>query len=514
MPFHPTRIIKHRSMDLDMAGADPIEVEYHPGSWMHSWHAGKDFHVNEAGRNPSHPERHWRSAGGGIHRLGSNETAAETSEYGSVAFSALEAAALRSALSAERKEKVVVSDKPGGGLEAAGMAERARHIKQSGHAFKDLAARHAGEPERVRYPRNGLGTDPRHVIARKTVGPSIKPGTVPWARPSAKPENWTGTQTDEEFIKNGPAGPLLPETDMHSQSLPHFVSGDPICAAIRSTRPLPQDYRLYRLFEKMDASSPLSAMSLSSSQVASRPYTGATKSTRTPSSIALHHNEPANTSHKRLLGNPAAFKIMELDSVWGIDDDLLVEDKQTLFGSRTHREGLQRRGMKPSSIRVATADLDARGGSQSTARRVCNAIELTPRSPIIRELVMANPRAKARNRQDIPLVASPSGCRAPVSHGSFVPAGPRTVKTTSQMFSTAHVHGRGTKYTTGGMDRIIASTSFAEPERMESRDDVAGVAFVNLNTFDEHFSSPQRLTPLSRRTLEHAGFDTGYASSL
>ena len=62
-----------------MAGADPIEVEYHPGSWMHSWHAGKDFHVNEAGTNPSHPGGHWRSAGGGIHRLGSNETAAEAS---------------------------------------------------------------------------------------------------------------------------------------------------------------------------------------------------------------------------------------------------------------------------------------------------------------------------------------------------------------------------------------------------------------------------------------------------
>ena len=398
------------------------------------------------------------------------------------------------------------------------MVERARHISinQSGHAFKDPAAIYAGEPERVRYPRNGLGTDPRHVIARKTVGPSIKPGSIPWARPSAKPENWTSTQTDEEFIKNGPAGPLLPETDMHSQSLPYFASVDPICAAIRSARPLPQDHRLYRLFEKMDASSPLSAMSLSSSQVASRPYTGATKSTRTPcspSSIALHHNEPAHTSQKRLLGNPAAFKIMELDSVWEIDNDLLVEDKQTLFGSHTHREGLQRRGMRPSSIRVATADLDARGGSQSTARRVCNAIELTPRSPFIRELVMANPRAKARNRQDIPLVASPSGCRAPVSHGSFVPAGPRTVKTAGQMFSTAHVHGRGTKYTTGGMDRIIASTSFAEQERMESQD-VAGVPFVNLDTFDEHFSSPQRLTPLSRRTLEHAGFDTGDASSL
>lgn len=498
---------------------------------MHSWHAGKDFHVTETGFNPTHPESHWQSnpsrparqwhsagrKGAGIQRVSSDETAADGSEYGSVAFSALEAAALRSALSAQRQEKVVVSDKAGGGLEPAGITERARLTKLSGYSAKEAAAKHLEEPNRIKYPRKkGFGADPRHTIALKSAGPGTKPGNIPWVRPSAKPENWTCTQTDQEFIQNGPARPLLPETDMHNQSLPYFASVDPICETIRCARSMPQDYRLYRLFEKMQSSpSPQTAMSMSSSQVASRPYTGATRSSRTPGSpdsVAVFRGQQSQTRQGRP-SNPAAFKIKEFDSVWGVDNELLVGDQTNLSGAQTHRESLQRSGRRPAPIRVATAGFEASAGSRSPSSRFCNALGLTPRSPIIRGLVIAKPRATARNREDIPLVASGPGSRAPVSHGSFVPDGPRTVRTGLDMFSTTHMHGRGTKYTTSDKHHITTS-SFADQESAGSRDGFAGVPFVNLHTFDEHFSSPQRLTPLSRRTVEHAGFEAGSGKSV
>jgi len=76
------------------------------------------------------------------------------------------------------------------------------------------------------------------------------------------------------------------------------------------------------------------------------------------------------------------------------------------------------------------------------------------------------------------------------------------------------MNARGTKYVDGSIHTV------APPSPKKTRTSTADklvlydekTPFVNLDTFDENFSSPQRLTPLSRRTLEKAGFDAGKLS--
>lgn len=147
---------------------------------------------------------------------------------------------------------------------------------------------------------------------------------------------------------------------------------------------------------------------------------------------------------------------------------------------------------------------------------------LNPLSPVIREIVLAMPRAKARGRDDIPLIASPLGSRGPVSHGSFVPAAARTVNSMDNLYCATQNNSRGTKYIGDTLQSSsIPFVSSSSPQNKdgtwnEFKESDAGptgegnvIPFVNLNTYDESFSSPQRLTPMSRKALQRAGFETG-----
>jgi hypothetical protein len=75
------------------------------------------------------------------------------------------------------------------------------------------------------------------------------------------------------------------------------------------------------------------------------------------------------------------------------------------------------------------------------------------------------------------------------------------------------MNARGTKYTDDVLDIIKPQDSKdfqAQPDTTIGLDtEQPRMPFVNLETFDETFSTPQRLTPVSRRTLEESGLDTG-----
>ena len=423
-----------------------------------------------------------------------------------------------SSLSSQIVEQFDISDKAGGGIEPVINKVNTSEADLAAVLAADqkrLAAAFARSQARVKYPRSkGFGQDSAHVVPRNTAGASTRPGYVPWVRPSAKPEAWIRTQMDQEFVNNGPALPV-PATVLLNQSLPYFVAVDPICETIRSTRPPLQDHGLYRHFDQWDES-----MSVSDS----RPYTGhSSKSARTPRTPGTPTNSiqrPREPVHSLLpsacmpVGNPAAFKIKDFENVWSVDTNLLVASRQTLFGAHTARDTSRDslHSQRPAPIRVPTSDSRFQNSVRST--RSPKTRDLTPRSPTIRELTVGMPRAIAKNRSDIPLVASQPGSRTPCTHGSMVPARPRTVNTTSNTFSASNMNARGMKYVDGSIHRV------APPSPKKTRTSTADklvmsnetIPFVNLDTFDENFSSPQRLTPLSRRTLEKAGFDAGTLS--
>jgi hypothetical protein len=435
----------------------------------------------------------------------------------------LEEAALRSALRAADKAPINPSDEAGGGF-VPDLEKKKNTV--SGFAAtqasfqRTLAASEAEKVDAVKYPRiRGFGKDGTHTIQRKQIGPNMKPGTVPWVRPSAKPEDWVVTKIDEDFLKNGPAPPLVQAnaTLVQSRSMLGLIK-DPLGAAILSTPRHRQDYSLYQYFNSWDENmSTGRPMSMSSSFPGSRPYTGqSSKSIRspftpgTPRSINRASGTPKGLqAYKRVTtlkqfdphmktGNPSAFKIMDFEKVWEVEHSKLSDtDRRASLGFRTYRD------------RFVHADTLVHGpvtSREGSSRKY----GLSPRSPLIRELVMGRPRVLARNRDDIPLVASPPGDRSPITHGSFVPAGPRTVNTVSKNYSASDMNGRGTKYT----QVRVTNDNLALPRTNFSEGGESSIPFVNLHSFDETFSSPQRLTPVSRRTLEKAGFETGIFFSL
>ena len=164
----------------------------------------------------------------------------------------------------------------------------------------------------------------------------------------------------------------------------------------------------------------------------SRPQTGySSKSAKTPRTpLTPEQNifvQSAGCGPSRLnsrlyqnipIGNPAAFKLKDFENIWAVDSELLVSDRQTSFGAHTYRD------YRPNRLRLHSPGTDRSLASEDSnpVTKVHGSRRLDPLSPVIREIVLAIPRAKARGRDDIPLIASPLGSRGPVSHGSFVPA--------------------------------------------------------------------------------------------
>jgi hypothetical protein len=472
-------------------------------------------------------------------RTAIRQLACETGEDGNgqVEMSALELAALRSALHAEKHEIVVTSQNAGGGMEPlVEKGEKAESktdfVAQRAEKEKRIRSAYAESLERVRYPRKCREADPAHTIARK-VGHSVKPGELPWAHPSGKPAPWSTIQIDQDFINNGPAPHELPETALLTQSRPYFVSVDPMCATIRSVHPRPQNYELSRLFDGWyHEPHNLLPSRTNSSKADSRPQTGySSKSAKTPRTpLTPEQNifvQSAGCGPSRLnsrlyknipIGNPAAFKLKDIENIWAVDSELLVSDRQTSFGAHTYRD------YRPNSLRLHSPGTDRSLASQDSnpVTKVRGSRRPDPLSPVIREIVLAIPRAKARGRDDIPLIASPLGSRGPVSHGSFVPAAARTVNSMDNLYCATQNNSRGTKYIGDTLQnssiRFVSSSSPQNKDGTwnEFKESDAGptgegnvIPFVNLNTYDESFSSPQRLTPMSRKALQRAGFETG-----
>ena len=470
-------------------------------------------------------------------RTSSLELTCETGEDGNGQFeiSASELAALRSALHAEKHEIVVKSEKAGGGLEPLVQKGEKAECKTDFAALraekeKLTSSAYAESLECVRYPRKWREADPAHTIARRKVGHSVKPGELPWTRPSGKPAPWSTIQIDEDFVNNGPAPHELPETALVTQSRPHFVSADPMCATIRSVHPRPQNYELSRLFDGWyHEPHNLLPSRTNSSKADSRPQTGySSKSAKTPRTpLTPEQNifvQSAGCGPSRLnsrlyqnipIGNPAAFKLKDFENIWAVDSALLVSDRQNSFGAHTYRD------YRPNRLRLHSPGTDRSLTSQDSnpATKVHGSCRPNPLSPVIREIVLAIPRAKARGRDDIPLIASPLGSRGPVSHGSFVPAAARTVNSMDNLYCATENNSRGTKYIGDTLQNSsIPFVSSSSPQNMDGtwnafKESGAGegnvIPFVNLNTYDESFSSPQRLTPMSRKALQRAGFETG-----
>jgi hypothetical protein len=469
-----------------------------------------------------------------IKRLASQESAADAYHDDGGSMSAQEQAALRSALRSETKELVVHSEKTGGGIEPVvgeGVAKSADFAAMRAAEEQRQAAAHAKALQSVRYPRKYRATltaDFVHTIARREANAGTKPGVVPWTRPPAKPVlAWDTTQIDEDYVHNGPAPPAQ-ESQMLRQSRPYFQTVDPVCAKILSQPPQPQDYALYRHFEPWDANTSQAPgrMGTSSSRQASSKMGSPVRSIGTPASILRPVSEDPlpSTMHMRT-GNPAAFKIKDFEHVWGVDTALLVADKHTASGAQTFRDGFRREAgrsreaHRPQPLRLQTASSGSQHSSWSQlSPRSAKPYGLGPRSPLVRELALAVPRAKARGRDDIPLVASPPGSRGPMTHGSMVHAGPRTVKSIDGMYATIQMNARGTQYASRNQyasrakqtDPTIAQKTQSPLDALQESTPVdTKIQYVNLHTFDEEFASPQRLTPVSARCLKEEGLDTG-----
>ena len=101
--------------------------------------------------------------------------------------------------------------------------------------------------------------------------------------------------------------------------------------------------------------------------------------------------------------------------------------------------------------------------------------------------------------------------RAPINHGSFLPySSPSTSKiNTPNRYSTSQRSSRGSppKFTSS----VSGSSTHRQRHRSNVHDDMP---YVNLDTFDENFATPQRLTPLSRRTMEKFGFEAETSHSV
>jgi hypothetical protein len=469
-----------------------------------------------------------------IKRLASQESAADAYHDDGGSMSAQEQAALRSALRSETKELVVHSEKTGGGIEPVvgeGVAKSADFAAMRAAEEQRQAAAHAKALQSVRYPRKYRATltaDFVHTIARREANAGTKPGVVPWTRPPAKPVlAWDTTQIDEDYVHNGPAPPAQ-ESQMLRQSRPYFQTVDPVCAKILSQPPQPQDYALYRHFEPWDANTSQAPgrMGTSSSRQASSKMGSPVRSIGTPASILrpVSGDPLLPTMHMRT-GNPAAFKIKDFEHVWGVDTALLVADKHTASGAQTFRDGFRREAgrsreaHRPQPLRLQTASSGSQHSSWSQlSPRSAKPYGLGPRSPLVRELALAVPRAKARGRDDIPLVASPPGSRGPMTHGSMVHAGPRTVKSIDGMYATIQMNARGTQYASRNQyasrakqtDPTIAQKTQSPLDALQESTPVdTKIQYVNLHTFDEEFASPQRLTPVSARCLKEEGLDTG-----
>ena len=482
-----------------------------------------------------------------IWRSGSNESAAGD-DYGAAGMSAQEQAALRSALHSEKPVLVVHSEKAGGGIEPVVGDETVANPDFAAMRTAEelrLAVAHAEALERVHYPRKyrAPGTaDPAHTIPRREANAGTKPGVLPWARPPAKPvQAWDSTQIDEAYVYNGPA-PAPLESEMLRQSRPYFQTVDPVCEKILAQPPQPQDHGLYRHFEHWDSSScQTRPVSMGSSRFGSRQGSSrfgsrqANLKLETPllsagsrSSILRRRTaseDSAQPTMRMPTGNPAAFKMKDFEQVWAVDTALLVADKHTASGAKTSRDGFRRDAgrnrqlQRPAPLRVLTTSSDSQRSAWSQlSPRSAEPYMLGPRSPVIRELALAMPRAKARGRNDIPLVASPPGSRGPATHGSMVHTGPRTVNTMSTIYATTQMNARGTQY-------AIRDTKHTQPTKAqkvqalpdELQESTRGgsmdtIPYVDLHTFDENFASPQRLTPVSARILAEEGLDTGESS--
>jgi hypothetical protein len=90
------------------------------------------------------------------------------------------------------------------------------------------------------------------------------------------------------------------------------------------------------------------------------------------------------------------------------------------------------------------------------------------------------------------------------------------------LYCATQNNSRGTKYIGDTLQNSsIPFASSSSPQNKdgtwnEFKESDAGptaegnvIPFVNLNTYDDSFSSPQRLTPMSRKALQRAGFETG-----
>ena len=354
----------------------------------------------------------------------------------------------------------------------------------------------------IKYPRPRRGLPyPQlygHAVPRQHVGAGVKPGSVPWHRGGVKPARRQANQIDQHRPRNGPDSPgrevssVLLNQSREFLDMPIFE--DPILARIRSVPPLRQDHGLYRHFGRWDESNaPAGTATASVSSGDSRPRTGQTfrsARSRTPcrsgyatgSSKASRPEPPGQLAWKPYLptGNPFAFKIMDFEKVWEVDQLLLVNERQTFFGASTFRDDYLRKKRQqevPSDRLMQGASL--RAGTQVLS----GDNRLSPNSPVVVE----HPRAGSSGRDKSPLVASQR-------KANRMGRGLMCTKTAT----ANHPAASGAENATEG----------GEERKMEKRD----IPFVDLHTFDESFSSPQRLTPVSRRTVEKAGFESGAQS--